>query len=85
MQDNKVLVKIILPEMDKSYDMYLPINRKIGNAIELINKMLDELTMGEYKASVHQCLYEKSTGKIYENNKLIIDTDIRNGSTLVLM
>ena len=85
MDSNKVLVKIILPEMDKSYDMYLPINRKVGNAIELINKMLNDITMGEYKAGIHQCLYDKATGNVYENDKLIIDTNIRNGSCLVLL
>ena len=40
---NKVLVKILLPEIDQSYDMYLPINRKVGNVVELINKLLDEI------------------------------------------
>ena len=85
MDSNKVLVKIILPEMDKSYDMYIPINRKIGNVIALINKLLKELTLDSYKASIHQCLYNKETGDIYDNSKLVIDTDIRNGSRLVLL
>ena len=85
MDSSKVLVKIILPEMDKSYDMYLPINRKVGNTIKLINKMLNEITLGEYKASIHQCLYNKLTGMIYDNGALIVDTDIRNGSSLVLL
>ena len=82
---NKVLVKILLPEIDQSYYMYLPINRKVGNVVELINKLLDELTNGAYKGSIHQCLYDEFTGNIYENNKLIIDTNIRNGSHLVLI
>ena len=85
MDSNKVLVKIILPEMDKSYDMYVPINRKIGSVIALINKLLKELTLDSYKGSIHQCLYNKETGNIYDNSKLVIDTDIRNGSCLVLL
>lgn len=85
MDNNKVLVRIILPELDKDYDLYLPINRKVGNVIGLINKLISELTFDEYKGGIHQCLYDKESGNVYDNNKLIIDTDIRNGSVLVLL
>ena len=59
---NKVLVKILLPEIDQNYDMYIPINRKVGNTIQLINKMLFELTNGEYVGSKHQSLYDEFSG-----------------------
>jgi hypothetical protein len=38
---NKVIVKILVPEIYESYDVYLPINKKIGNIIELLNKSIN--------------------------------------------
>ena len=43
------------------------------------------MTLGDYKASIHQCLYDAITGDVYQNDKLIVDTNIRNGSMLVLL
>lgn len=82
---NKVLVKILLPEIDQNYDMYIPINRKVGNTIQLINKMLFELTNGEYVGSKHQALYDEFSGRTYPNDILVRDTNIRNGSWLILI
>ena len=54
---NKVLVQLIVPEIDKCYDIYLPINKKIGNIINLLNSAIFELTNGELKKSNSNCLY----------------------------
>ena len=45
--DNKVLVKLSVPEAGKSFDVYLPVNRKMGNIIVLLNKAVNELSNGE--------------------------------------
>lgn len=83
--ENKVLVILNLPELDESFDIMIPISRKIGNIIELISKYLDEETEGQYVIDVHKNLYNKETGQRYNINQLVIETDIRNGARLVLM
>ena len=45
---NKVLVDLIVPEIDEEYSVYLPINKKIGNIIILLNKAIYELTNGDF-------------------------------------
>ena len=35
---NKVLVELYVPTIDEIYNLYLPVNRKIGNIIALLNK-----------------------------------------------
>ena len=37
---NKVLVHLLLPEIDEAYDVFIPINIRIGTVIKLINKSL---------------------------------------------
>lgn len=85
MNNNKVLVILTVPDLDDSYDVFIPINRKIGNIIELLNKSLNELTKGVYVGDKQQNLYNKYTGARYNNNLLVIETDIRNGSHIILI
>ena len=35
--NNKVLVELIVPVLEVSYDIYVPINRKVGNLIILLS------------------------------------------------
>ena len=46
--NNKYLVELYVPSIARVYDIYLPVNRRIGNIIILINKALSEITNGEY-------------------------------------
>ena len=82
---NKVLVKLIVPDIDETYDVYIPINKKIGNVIGLLNKSVKELSNGIYQGSEKTALYDKTTGDKYPINLLIRETNIRFGSQIVLM
>ena len=82
---NKVLVELVVPIIESKYDIYLPINRKIGNIIILLNKTITELSEGCYKGSNESALYNRETNQKYEPNTLLYNTDIRNGTTLILL
>lgn len=82
---NKVLVSLSIPEIDKKYDIYLPINKKIGNIIILLNKAISELTDGEFELSNNNCLYNVYTKQKYDPDVLLANTNIRNGTSLVLL
>lgn len=85
MSDNKILIKLIVPELDKSFDLFIPISKKIGNIIELINKGLEELNNDVYFGSKRQFLYNRYTGVRYNVNSLVYETDIRNDTILILI
>lgn len=82
---NKVIVKLLVPEIDKEYDIYLPISLKIGNIINLLNKAISESTNGELKLSNSNSLYNALTNEQYASDILLYNTSIRNGTILVLM
>jgi hypothetical protein len=82
---NKVLVELSVPDIDEVFNLYLPVNRKIGNIIELINRFLFEATNGSYNGNTNNFLYNKKTGERYSINSLLRETDIRNGSSIVLL
>lgn len=81
---NKVLVEIVIPRLDERYNIFLPINKRIGNIVLLVNKAIEELSNGIYKCNKQASLYNSETGERYDTNKLLYETNIRNGSVLVL-
>ena len=82
---NKVLVNISVPELDKSYDVFLPVNKKIGNIVSLLDKMLNDLSDGIYPIAKKIVLLNLDTEEIYVPDVLLINTTIRNGTKLMLI
>lgn len=83
--DNKVLVTIIVPLIEKKYEVFLPANKKIGEIVSLLSKGLVEVSNGYYIITNKEKLYNRMTGKEYNNNQILRNTDIRHGTWLVLM
>ena len=82
---NKVLVQLVVPILEESYDVFLPGNRKIGNIIGLVSKIVSEISGGYFVANETNSLYSGDTGDKYSMDVLLINTDIRNGSKIILM
>ena len=72
---NKVLVEVIVPEIEAVYDIYLPINKRIGNIIMLLNKTVSELTNGCFVGTNYTALYNKDTSEsiLCENYDYVVD------------
>lgn len=85
MNKNKILIRLYVPLIEKSYDLYIPINKKIGTVKSLIEKGLNELTDGSYIASKETNFYSKETGAIYDVNQTVRDTDLQNASKIILI
>ena len=85
MSSNKILVKLSIPSIEKTYDLYIPINKKIGTVKNLIEKALIELTDNEYEIKKDTNFYSQETGEIYNVNSNVLDTDLENGSRIILM
>lgn len=81
--NNKVLVELLVPELDIKYNVFLPVNKRINNIINLLVKAIKDLSGKSINSDV--CLYSKDTGNKYEESLTLIDTDIRNGSTIILL
>lgn len=82
---NKVLIELIVPDIEKIYNIYIPINKKVGNIIVLLNKAIMDLSNGLYQGTNLTSLYNRSTGTRYAMDDLVKNTDIRNGTTLILL
>jgi len=84
MNKNKILVGLEIPLIEKKYDLFIPINKKIGTIKKLIEEALSSLT-DAYVSKNEYNLYNKDTGEIYDVNKTVRDTDLKNGSRIILI
>lgn len=82
---NKVLIELVIPTLEEKYDVFIPINKRIGSITILLAKVADELSGGYYKQSDYNALYNGETGEQYPTSMLVRDSDIRNGSRVILM
>lgn len=85
MNNNKILLEIYIPLLEKKYDVFVPINKTIGTLKKYIDKGIVDLSESDYVLKEELNLYSKETGKIYDINSKLIDTDLKNGSRLVLI
>ncbi len=79
----KVLIKLYVPEIEETYEMYIPINKTIGEICELLTKIVNDLSK-VYPVRKNACLCNRRSGFIYDKNQNIKDSDIKNGSELVI-
>ena len=81
---NKVYVILYVPLIGERYEMFLPISKKIGNITRLLTKSVNELSDGTFPIK-DSLLYDKKDGKAYDLNITLIESNIRNGSEIILI
>lgn len=85
MHKNKILIELEIPLIEREYDIFIPINKKVGTIKKLIEESLIELTENAYVIKADTNFYSKETGMIYNVNDVVRDTDLRNGSRIILI
>ena len=85
MNKNKILIQLEIPIIEKKYDLFIPINKKVGTIKKLIEEALIELSDNAYIPNPASNFYSKDNGAIYDVNKTVRDTDLRNGSRIILV
>lgn len=84
MMDYKILIKLFLPELEQDFEMYIPVNRTIGQVIELMNKVVNDITLNVYPIKDGLQLMNRRNNTLYNYDDLVRNTDIRNGTELVM-
>lgn len=81
MYENKVLIRLSVLSLNKNYELFIPVNEKIGNITRLLNNtMFDSIDF-----SKNIILINVQSGQYYKNNMIVRDTDIVNGTHLILL
>lgn len=82
---NEILVKVYVPIIEKQYDILIPLHKRIYNVIDLLVKAVNEFNNGCYKPNKPPILYDKMTGKAYDINLSVKESNIRNATEIILI
>lgn len=81
MLDNKILVNLYVLTLDKDFEIFIPVDEKVGNVVNLLAKSL----LGDIPVNKNYAILNLYSGNVYKNNDLIRNTDIQNGTKLILI
>ena len=81
--NNKVLIKLYVSNLDMTYDLFIPVNETIFKVKKLIVKSFKDFI--DAKKNSRYLLINKNNSRIYKNDEIVINTDIRNASELILV
>ena len=83
-KENKVNVELIVPYVGKRYNIFIPVNKTVGEVIVILNKTINEMT-GCFPMNNKLSLLNVMESSIYDYNVEIINSGIKNGSILALV
>lgn len=80
----KVLIRLYVPEIEQNYEVYIPINKTISQVLVLLNKLVNNVSGETYPIKNNLKLYNRRTFEQYQLDSVIRNTNIRNGTELVM-
>ncbi len=84
--NDKIIIKVIFPSLNKVYDVKIPVNELVWRVNKLIAKAIYDMNGIKFEISnTNFIMVNKSSGEIYNNNDIIIDTNIRTGTEIVFI
>lgn len=85
MDSNKILLEVFVPLIEEEYDVFVPVNKSMGTIKKIIEKGIIDLSDNSYILKEDTNLYSKDTGDIYNVNLKLTETDLKNGSQIILI
>ena len=82
---NKYLITILIPDIEYEFDVYITSNKKVGTIKKYLYSSINELTNGAFKIKDNVIFIDRDNGITYDNDKLIKDSGIKNGTKIVLI
>ena len=82
--DFRVYVIVEVPILDKKYELFVPSDRRIHDLIRII-KEADPGLSKNYYVKKQLNIYNKTTGKLYDLNMIIKNSNIKMGTRLILL
>lgn len=81
---NKLLVKLIVPNLMREFEIFIPANERISKVKELLVKSIVDLIDSDFDSNKIYSLIDPDNGTIYDSRLTIRETNIVNSKRLVL-
>ncbi|MBR7042390.1 MAG: hypothetical protein IKI04_02695 [Bacilli bacterium] len=80
----RVYITLEVPILDTSFELLVPIDRRIHDVIDVLRENIKELKENYYQNKIPN-IFNKSNGELYDMNLIIKDSDIKTGTRLILI
>lgn len=80
----KVLIRLYVPEIEEKYEMYIPVNEYVGKLANNLSDFVHKISK-VYPAKKNARMYDRWTGLVFNEQAIIRDCNILNGSEIVLI
>ena len=81
---SKILVLVYVPLLESVFDIYIPVIKKVGVVKNLIIKIIEENTDGNFVNDGCKFLYDKVSGQKLIDDQFVKECGIQNGTKLIL-
>lgn len=78
--NSKIFIILYVPLIEKKYEMFIPINKRIS----VINKLITNSIFGGI-LNRKLYMYDKVTGNIIDESKYVKDCGLTNSSEIILI
>ena len=82
---NKLLVKVEYPMINQEYELFIPVNKTVAKVLNMIQKGILELNIDFIPNKKDIGLYLKDTGELLPMTEIIKNTNVKQGSVLVIL
>ena len=83
---NKYLITVIVPIIELEFDVYIPNNKKVGTIKTHILSAIREESNNSFNKNINDIrIIDRDSGKEFDNNVLVKDSGITNGSKIVVI
>ena len=83
--NNKILITVNVPLLSKSYDLFIPINKKVGTIRKYCIDVINELSDNSLVNIDILYLYDKDGFIVYDLNVYVKGSGIVNGTEFILI
>lgn len=80
---DKILVKLFVPALGKSFDVFIPNFLKIKTVCELLGSAVMDLSNLEYVSSGYEVLCSFEKNQILGSDQILANYEVNNGDTLI--
>lgn len=84
MKENKINVDLIVPSIDEKYNVFIPVNKTIGEVIVILSTMINE-SINCFIFNKNLCLLNVYENVIYSFDVTVKDCKLKNGALLALI
>ena len=81
--NNKILVLVYVPILNQEYDCFIPIGKTVGTIKKVLLDTIGNFNEIEFLNQVK--IYDREKNLLYSDDMIIKNTNIRNGSKLLLI